>query len=405
MRTLLILRGNYHEGQKEFIAQNALENYTLDLEEFRFLAGAYKYLSNGYKSLDYGNASVIARVLFEFLELRMQKGEFCVVNAPNFTSEFLKTYKDLSEKYRYELFIIDFAHLSLKECKQINLTKAKKSGIFVPEHIIEAIDFGLQKNKIPKKYTVLQPNEWQTCLYKSFDLNAYKKIHHIGDIQGCYSVLKKAFKNIKKDEFYIFLGDYIDRGIENGKVLKWLLKLKDLSNVILLEGNHERHLVKFARGQSSSSKEFNENTLKDFKKEKITAKHAKELIPKLKECFFYEFKDKKVFCSHGGLNFLPENPSELSFIPASEMIYGVGNYEESQSIAQQFCQNTPEDSFELFGHRNRFKLPVQIASRVFLLEGKVDAGGHLRVVSLDKKGFKCKEIKNNVYKKLKKQGV
>lgn len=56
------------------------------------------------------------------------------------------------------------------------------------------------------------------------NLSKYRKIHHIGDIQGCFSILKEYLQELKDDECYIFLGDYIDRGIENGKVLKFLLK-------------------------------------------------------------------------------------------------------------------------------------------------------------------------------------
>ena len=399
MRILLILRGNYFNGQKLFLAENNLTPHTLDLEELRFLAGGYKVLSNGYKSLDYRNASSILKTLFDFLELRMNKGEFCVVNAPNANNSLLKEYKTLADKYRYELFIIDFNSLNLEECKEKNLALAHQTGIFIPEHILEAIDYSLEKEKISKKYTVLKPNEWKSCLYKISNLNAYKKIHHIGDIQGCFTVLNKAISKIKKDEFYIFLGDYIDRGIENDKVIKWLLKIKDLDNVILLEGNHERHLIKWSNGEISSSKEFNENTIRDFRRANITPQDTKKLYPYFKECFCYEFDDKIIFCSHGGLNFLPKNLQNLSFIPSEDFSWGIGTYEESKIIAEQFCQNTPKNTYQLFGHRNRQKLPTQIASRVFLCEGKIDAGGFLRVVSLSQNGFECKEFKNLVYRK------
>ena len=153
MRILLILRGNYFNGQKLFLAENNLTPHTLDLEELRFLAGGYKVLSNGYKSLDYRNASSILKTLFDFLELRMNKGEFCVVNAPNANNSLLKEYKTLADKYRYELFIIDFNSLNLEECKEKNLALAHQTGIFIPEHILEAIDYSLEKEKISKKYT------------------------------------------------------------------------------------------------------------------------------------------------------------------------------------------------------------------------------------------------------------
>lgn len=399
VRILLILRGNYFNGQKLFLAQNHLESYTIDLEELRFLAGGYKMLSNGYKSLDFRNAESILRALMDFLEVRMNKGEFCVINAPNANNSLIKEYKDLADKHRYEMFIINFDALSLDECKRKNAELARLSGIFVPEHILEAIQHSLEKEILPKKYTILAPSEWKTCLYKMNNLNAYKKIHHIGDIQGCYTVTQRAVGKLKKDEFYIFLGDYIDRGIENDKVIKWLLKIKDLDNIVLLEGNHERHFIKWANGEMTNSKEFNENTLKDFRRGKITQERAKKLYPHFKECFCYEFDGKIIFCSHGGLNFLPKNLQELSFVCSEDLINGVGAYEESKAIAQQFCQNTKSNVYQLFGHRNRNKLPIQVAERVFLCEGKVDAGGFLRVVSLSKKGFECEEIKNSVFRR------
>ena len=81
------------------------------------------------------------------------------------------------------------------------------------------------------------------------------------------------------------------------------------------------------------------------------------------------------------------------------MINGVGTYDDSKEIADMFCANTPPYVYQIFGHRNKQKLPTQIASRAFLCEGKVDAGQFLRVVSLSKKGFECKEFKNEVYRK------
>lgn len=400
MRILLILRGNYYCGQKKWIEQNSLKDYVLDFDDFRYLAYKYKNTTNIYRTLEYKNDQYLQKIFLEFLEFRMQKGEFCIINAPNSTNNILKIYKNLSNKYRYKIYIINFNDYNLDQIKNFNLKFAKEKNVFIPESILEKINNQLLKNKISKKYEIIDKNFWQDILYKVLDLSSYKKIHHIGDIQGCYNVLKEYIKKIKKDEFYIFLGDYIDRGIENGKVLKYLLKIKDLKNVYFLEGNHERHLIKWANDEVSSSKEFNENTIKDFKKEKITQKHAKEFYPYLKECLFYTYNDKQILCSHGGINYIPKDPKKLSFIASNEFIFGVGTYEDSKLIAEQFCKKTSSNVYQIFGHRNRFNLPMQIASRVFLCEGKVDSGGYLRVVCLDKNGFECIQIKNKIYKRM-----
>lgn len=399
MRILLILRGNYFCGQKQWIIDNKLTPYTIDIEDLRFLAGGYKMLANGFKSLDYRNKNDIFKTLFEFLTLRMQKGEFCVVNAPNADNTTLKDYKDLADKYRYKFFVLNFTQPNLDDIKVRNLSFARHSGIFVPEENLEAIDKALAAEKLGKKYPTLAPNDWRECLYEPRDLNKYQKIHHIGDIQGCYTVLKKALSKLKKDEFYIFLGDYIDRGAENDKVIKFIDKFKDAPNVVLLEGNHERHLIKWANGEESSSREFNENTLHDFRKGKLSREFAKKLYPHFRECLCYEFDGKIVLCTHGGLNFLPQNLAEIAFIPSDTLIWGVGGYDDTAQVAAQFCEKTSENTYQIFGHRNRQKLPVQIATRVFLCEGKVDAGGHLRIVSLSRKGFECKEFRNSVVRR------
>ena len=80
---------------------------------------------------------------------------------------------------------------------------------------------------------------------KPIDLSKYKAVVHVGDIHGCATVLKYAITEIDPDTFYIFCGDYIDRGIENAEVMKLLREWYKLPNVLLLEGNHERWLKKY----------------------------------------------------------------------------------------------------------------------------------------------------------------
>ncbi len=393
MRILLILRGNYYAGQEEFIKENHLKDYTLDLNSLRLLSGSVSKIASKYKNLNLKNDEELYKILLQLLEMRMQKGEFCIVNAYN---ETLKIYKELAKQYRYSIYVIDFKS-SLEESLEKNEQKAKERGYIVSQTHLEQTHHLLKRT--PKKYTILNPDEWEKCLYQMPDFSKYKKIHHIGDIQGCFSVLKEYLQEIRDDECYIFLGDYIDRGIENGKVLKFLLKICERENIYLLEGNHERHLIKWANGELSSSKEFNENTLKDFRKEKLTPRDARIFYPYLKECLYYKFHEKQIFCSHGGVNSLPSKAHQISFIPSYDFVYGVGGYEDSQKVASQFCEFTKDNVYQIFGHRNRTKLPVQIEKRVFLCEGKVDDGGHLRIVTLDKKGFECIELKNKVYRK------
>lgn len=208
MRILLILRGNYYAGQEEFIKENRLKDYTLDLNSLRLLSGSVSKIVSKYKNLNLKNDEELYKILLQFLEMRMQKGEFCIINAYN---ETLKVYKELAKQYRYDIYIIDFKS-SLEECLRKNEQKAKERGYIVSQSLLKKTHHLLER--IPKKYTILNPNDWKKCLYQMPNLSKYRKIHHIGDIQGCFSILKEYLQELEDDECYIFLGDYIDRGIK-----------------------------------------------------------------------------------------------------------------------------------------------------------------------------------------------
>ncbi|KJR41628.1 metallophosphoesterase [Candidatus Magnetoovum chiemensis] len=67
----------------------------------------------------------------------------------------------------------------------------------------------------------------------------------IGDIHGCYDLTVELIENRIRfkpaSDQLIFIGDYIDRGKQNKKVVDYVteLKTKYSDNIILLMGNHE----------------------------------------------------------------------------------------------------------------------------------------------------------------------
>lgn len=69
----------------------------------------------------------------------------------------------------------------------------------------------------------------------------------IGDIHGCYNELVDMIQTLETEGEYnkntdrlIFLGDYIDRGKDSNKVVKYIRELqRNNDNVIALMGNHE----------------------------------------------------------------------------------------------------------------------------------------------------------------------
>lgn len=257
-----------------------------------------------------------------------------------------------------------------------------------------------QTQKIPSGITVIKPDELNRIWMKKIDLSAYKKVHHIGDIHGCYTALMDYFDSnggLKDDEFYIFCGDFVDRGLENVEVVQFLLSIYNKPNVYLIEGNHEKWLWIWANDGISNSKEFEFVTKTQLDNAKISKKDVRKLYRKIGQCAYYEFGGNTYIVTHAGLSTIPEN---ISTVATAQMIGGVGNYNDFEAVADSFVKNTPQNCYQIHGHRNTKCLPVQVNERVFNLEGHVEFGGCLRCVQVLPNGtHQVFEIQNTVFKK------
>ena len=80
------------------------------------------------------------------------------------------------------------------------------------------------------------------------------------------------------------------------------------------------------------------------------------------------------------------------------MIKGVGNYNDFEKIAETWVNTTPDNYYQIHGHRNTKGVPIKVNDRVFNLEGRVEFGGCLRCVQVDKEGIYTIETQNEVYK-------
>ena len=67
----------------------------------------------------------------------------------------------------------------------------------------------------------------------------------IGDIHGKNQLLEKLIEYHGKDNQFIFLGDFIDRGETSREVVDYIIKLPQK---ICLMGNHEDLLIRFLKG-------------------------------------------------------------------------------------------------------------------------------------------------------------
>lgn len=392
MRYLLLTRGMPLCGKTTWIQQYRLESYVLSPKYFQSLLHAPMLNDSGIFTHSKHNDKLTYQMLFTALQSRMQLGEFIIIEDLHILKSYWSNYKEMANHYAYELLIVDFSNIPFEIICERN--KSQKDNHYTKEELQILYDT-MNNEEIPVKCKVIAPDDIKAMLdTEPFNLNGYKTIHHIGDIHGSYHVLKQYLKDIRNDEFYIFLGDYIDRGFQNYEVLEFLMQIMDKKNVCLLEGNHEKYLWEWANNREIESKEFRFSTQIELEQKGLNKNDIKKLYLKLKPYLFYKFHDKRVICTHGGISNMPKH---LVLLSANQSIQGVGSYLNASSISQAFAYNTPDNLYQVFGHRNKTRLPISLNDKNFILECEVEFGGYLRVLQLNQHGFIDKSLKNTIF--------
>lgn len=396
MRILLLLRGAPGCGKSTWVRENSLEPFTISVDELRLLYGSPELKTDGTYGISHDHEAAVWELLQQILRERMCRGDFTVIDATCSRTVELGRYRKLGEEYRYRIYCVDFTDVPVEKVKRRNA--AREPFRRVPESVIDTMYARFATQKIPSGITVIRPEELDGIWLRLRDFSHYKRIHHIGDIHGCNSVLQKYLAEnggMKEDEYYLFTGDYIDRGAENAQVVQFLISIMDRKNVLLLEGNHERNLWKWAKGEPSHDREFEKNTAPALEEAGISRKDVRNLYRRLGQCAYYRYDENIYLVTHAGLSTIPEN---LSLVATEQMTEGVGSFEDSERIAEAFRRTTLHNCIQIYGHRNMKRVSLSADNRVFNLEGRVEHGGCLRCLQVDHDGIRPVETGNEVFR-------
>lgn len=263
MRTLLLLRGAPGAGKSTWIEENNLQNYTLEADKFRQLTSNPILGTDGQLQITQDNDRLAWELLYQALESRMHRGDFTVIDATHSSEAMFNKYKGLVEKYRYKVYYKNF-DISLDELKRRNNIRPEHKQI--PITAIERMK-ALIDNTKPSSFAQEIEDISEIINYWTDDLtDKYEHVKIIGDIQGCYSVLKEAISSdLDSKTKYIFAGDLLDRGIENKKVLDFMLSIYTKPNVVFIEGNHDTHLRNWAMDSWDLKKSGEPKIPREFK--------------------------------------------------------------------------------------------------------------------------------------------
>ncbi|WP_338986849.1 RNA ligase [Fusobacterium animalis] len=392
MRTLLLLRGTQASGKSTWVTENNLEPYTLSADKIRLNIANPVLNEDGSIEISQKYNKLTWELLYKYLEMRMENGDFTIIDATHSDIKLMNKYRDLANIYKYTIYYLEF-DTPLEECLKRN--RERIGYKYVPEKVIEKTWEAIKnKEKLPNIFKKINSIDEIINFYTA-DVNEYKKVIIIGDIHSCAEPLKEVLKDFSEENLYVFVGDYFDRGIQAVETFKIMLDLLEKPNVVLIEGNHENNSIKkFINDEEKYTKSFEETTLqpllKEFELDYIKSS-LKKIYKRLRQCFAFEFRGKKFLCTHGGLPLVPK----LALISAREMIKGVGRYETEigEIYSENYKKGLCQDFIQVHGHRG-----INDGEYSYCLEGRVEFGGELKILTIDNDGnIEKYGIKNDVY--------
>jgi len=264
MRYLVFLRGVPGSGKSTFVRENNLEPYTISSDSVRLLLKPPILSVTGRPVISQRINSRVWGFIYSVIKCRMEDGDFTVLDATNAGNADIAKYRKLVKTYRYAAICVDFSEIPLEIAKERNRRKPEHE--IVPETVIDKMYSIISRQTVPSFVKVIKPQEfYEKIRYKATDFSSYRKIHHIGDINGNYAAFMQYLAcGLNDSDLYIFLGDYTDstaENAENAKIIKYLISIMYRDNVILLEGDHEKCLCKLTEDEEQTQVSTNSNTL------------------------------------------------------------------------------------------------------------------------------------------------
>lgn len=157
MRILLLLRGSAGCGKSTWIEKNGLKPYTLSADDIRLLCQSPVMQADGTEAISQNNEKTVWATLFKLLEIRMQRGEFTVIDATNSKTSEMNRYKEMCQTYRYRIYCVDFTDIPIEEVKRRNSNREPLKR--VPEEVIDKMYSRFETQSIPSGIKVIKPNE------------------------------------------------------------------------------------------------------------------------------------------------------------------------------------------------------------------------------------------------------
>ena len=383
MRDLILMRGAPGSGKSTWITQHGLDWFTVSSDKVRMLwSQPIPEPETGEPTIRLWNENQVWDNIEAMITYRMKNGQFIIMDAQNMRPQ---RWIKLAEKYRYHVWVKDML-TPFEECLKRN--REREHYKFVPEKEIEA---AFLKKQACHLSNAVKPvtDELISGVIPPKNVDNYNNVYVIGDIHGCFTPLKEFFDSIggpQDTDLYVFVGDYLDRGMEYRATLEFLCKFHNNRNFMFLEGNHvwERFWANDEM-EEVRSREFLDNTLPQIAD--VDKKIVREWCRRWQQLAYLEFHGERYFITHAGLGWLPE---KMRFVPAHTYIKG----ESYNDDVDKWWHEKHTGVIQVHGHRNNYCYEADQFEDSYNLCSEVEFGETLDILQISPEGRKVLHFKN-----------
>ena len=404
MRKLIIFRGPPGAGKSHAISELGLHNHQLSMDTIRRIIGGVDMQPDGGWSITQAHNKRVYDMFLQLSAERMERGETLALESVFADHYGVRQFVDMARKNRYQVALMDFSNIPEARVREQNAGRDDIARLD-DKAMTRWISALRNQGPVPRDL-VDRVVHWQEdgshlddmrnfLSHPTLDVSHYDRLMFIGDLQGCTTpligpggLLEKGFDD---NTMYVFVGDFLDRGPQNGELMRWLMEqaVPRHGQVRWLWGNHEDHLHRWSRGLPPVSLEFAERTLPQLLASGLTPKDAEILCRGADEVLLLNWRGQKIVATHAGL---PTLPPRIELVSTYQLTHGTGSW--SDPVDHQFSRLGPHGWTQVHGHRNHGRQDVIATPQSINLEDSVERGGMLRAAVLDANGWTPIEVPN-----------
>lgn len=171
-KRLVLVHGAPGAGKSSFIKELGLEYLTISPDNLRLLFSEPEVMIvDNHSCMQFSRKydKEVWELIFKALEKRMKNGSDTVIDACNFTQDFIERYKSLADPHGFHIIALDFSSLPLDVLLKRNKQRLQfDTGLhYTPEHLVR------------DRYQRMEPIPKDICTIDATAPNAKEKFWEI----------------------------------------------------------------------------------------------------------------------------------------------------------------------------------------------------------------------------------